>query len=274
MHALWPYIRLARVSMATQSSPPLGPLLAKLIEENRRSVLIAGSADTGLMARVARAGGPIHLDITVLDRCPTPLESCRRLAATWSLPITTVHKDLTELDLQHRFDIVLVHETLPFISSDHLVDVLVRLRRALRSRGVLVLLVKTGRRIAGDLASDSRDGYAEWAIRELERLSVPLPEERDTFAARLRVHAQNRESREGAFSTIDEVNALLKAAGFVISQSLEISIKLADRMQQFVTKSTQRRFVVVAGAKNDKNRPAGGPAFPAVRPVPEDRDDH
>jgi len=253
MHALWPYIRLARVSMGAPSSP-LDTVLARLIAEGRRSVLIAGSSDTGLLGLVARAGGGAELDIVVLDRCPTPLESCRRLARRWSLPISTLHQDLTELDLRDRFDIVLAHGTLRFISSDRLTDVLARLRRALRPAGLFLLHVKNGRRIAGDLASRTREDYADWVIAELERLGISLPEEQGAFAARLRVHAENRERREGGFSTIEEVNALLTAAGFSVCQSLEIRVKLSDRMQQVATQLSQRRYILIAEASHLPSR--------------------
>jgi SAM-dependent methyltransferase len=245
MHALWPYIRLARAAVGAEgTSSPLDSVLAGLVAEGRRSVLIAGSQDTGLLALVARACGTT--DIVILDRCPTPLESCRRLARTWSLPIATMQEDLMNLDMQDRFDMALVHGTLHYIPIDHRVDVLARLRQSLRPAGRLVLLFRTSLRITGDLASEARGGYANWVIEELERLAIPLPEEREAFTARLRVHAENRERREGTFSRLEDIHSLLARAGFSVLQSLEISVNLADRMQQFVAKLSARRFVVVA----------------------------
>ncbi len=248
MHALWPYIRLARASIAAEdpSSSPLDPVLASLIAEGRRSVLVAGSQDTGLLGLVARAGGAVGLDIVILDRCATPLESCRRLASEWSLPIATAHQDLMNLDVWDRFDIVLMHGTLLYIPSNRRVDVLARLRRSLRSAGRLVLLVTISPRIIGNLAFEARNGYADWVIAELERLAIPLPEGREALTARLRVHAETRERREGAFFEIKEVHSLLASAGLAICQSKEISVSLADRMQRFVSKLSAQRFLVIA----------------------------
>jgi SAM-dependent methyltransferase len=256
MHALWPYIRLARASIGAEeaSSSPLDPLLAALVAEGRRSVLIAGSQDTGLLALVARAGGASS--IVVLDRCPTPLEACRRLARSWSLPMRTVQADLMELDVPERFDIVLVHGTLQYLPAVRRATVLRGLRQALRPAGRLVLFFHTGPRLADDLASEARAGYGDWVIAELERLGIPLPEARADFAARLRVHAENRERRVGSFATIEEVHTLLATAGFTVCQSLEINTRISDRMQQFVTKLSQRRFVVSAGL--DSNPVARG----------------
>ena len=247
MHALWPYIRLARASIGAEgASSPLDPLLAGLVSEGRRNILIAGSQDTGLLALIARACGAADPDIVILDRCPTPLESCRRLARSWSLQIATMHEDLMNLDMRDRFDMILVHHTLQYIPIDRRVDVLARLRQALRPAGRLVLLLNTSSRIIGGLADEARNGYADWVIEELERLDILLPEEREAFAARLRAHAENRERRYGDFSQLDEVHSLLTTARLSVCQSIEIKFSVADRMQQFISKLSARRFVVVA----------------------------
>ena len=80
MHALWPYIRLAGAWLGGEaSSPRLISALADCLADGRRKVLIAGAADTGLLALTARAGGTQRPDIAVLDRCATPIEACRRM---------------------------------------------------------------------------------------------------------------------------------------------------------------------------------------------------
>ena len=116
----------------------------------------------------------------------------------------------------------------------------------MRPTGRLVLLLNTSSRIIGGLADEARNGYADWVIEELERLDIPLPEEREAFAARLRVHAENRERRYGAFSRLEEAHSLLTTARFSVCQSIEIKFGVADRMQQFISKLSARRFVVVA----------------------------
>ena len=257
MHALWPYIRLARASTGAEGDASvLEAVLAGLIAEGRSSLLIAGSQDTGLLALAARACGAADLDIVVLDRCATPLESCRRLAQAWGLPIATWQQDLMDLAAPDRFDIVLVHGTLHYIPADRRADVLARLRRALRAGGRLVLLFNVSESLAGSLASEARSRYADWVIEELTHRGVPLPEPRDAFAARLRVHAETREHREGAFHGPEMVQELLASAGFAILDQFEIGLALADPMQHFVARMAKRRFLVVAQAR--RAAPEGG----------------
>jgi SAM-dependent methyltransferase len=246
MHALWSYIRLARASTGAEAAASrLQSVLSGLIVEDRRKLLIAGSQDTGLLALVARSCAD-PLEIAVLDRCETPLALCRHLAQSWSLPIETFHEDLTNLDIRGRFDTILVHGTLHYVAADRRADVLARLRRALCPDGRLVLLFNTGRRIDGDLVEESRSGYARWVIGELDRLAVPLPEEREAFSARLRSHAEQREQREGVFAAPEDVDALLADAGFAVQERFEIGVKVTASVQEFLAKIGKRRFLVVA----------------------------
>jgi SAM-dependent methyltransferase len=251
LHALWPYIRLARATSAglEDASSQLQAVLSGLFAAGRRHVLVAGAADTGLLALVARAGAGHPLDIVVLDRCDTPLELCRRLAQSWSLPITTWHEDLDGLDRPGMFDIVLVYGTLHFIAPDRRAEVLARMRRALRADGRLVLRVNASRRIEGDLTEEGRDGYADWVPEELSRIGVPLPEPLEAFRERLRLHAMSREHREGAFGNPEEIRALLAGAGLVASEWLELGVKLSTPVQEFVAKTGKRRFLAITESK-------------------------
>src|SRR6476659_3989475 len=110
LHALWPYIRLSRSSTGLESEgSELELALRKLVAGGLRKILIAGSADTGLLALVARAGADQGAEIVVLDICETPLEFCRRLASQWSMQIETRRQDLLELEDRREFDLVLIH---------------------------------------------------------------------------------------------------------------------------------------------------------------------
>jgi SAM-dependent methyltransferase len=247
MHALGPYIRLVRGWGSVE--PPSSPLqsrLTELIAAGRRKVLIAGSQDTGLLALVARAGVGRPPEITVVDRCATPLELCRRRAGHWNLPIETVQEDLTDLDMRECFDIILVHFTLHHISNERRADVLARLCRALRRSGRLLLSFHTSGRVEPDLESESSNQFADWVIEELERIPVSLPEVREAFRARLRARAQNHAERQGAFSELEDFNALLAGAGLNASERFEIGLKRVNPVQDLIEKIKRRRFLIIA----------------------------
>ena len=247
MHALEPYIRLVRGR--TDVEPPSSPLqsqLTDLMALGRKKVLVAGSQDTGLLALVARAGAELDPEIVVLDRCATPLELCRRFARRWILPIETMQEDLTHLAMRARVDIVLVHFTLHHISGDRHADVVARLRHALRPSGRLLLLFHTSHRVETDLGSENSERFADWAIEELERIPVSLPQAREVFRARLRSRAQNLEDRQGVFHDPEDVDALLAGAGFTVRERFEIGLNRANPRQDPIAKMMKRRFLVIA----------------------------
>jgi SAM-dependent methyltransferase len=247
-HALWPYLRLARATSAglEGATSLLQSVLAELMAEGRRDVLIAGAADTGVLATIVRATSRHPPGIVVLDRCETPLESCRRLARRWALPVATLHEDLGNLDRPAHFDIVFAHGTLHFLDPDRRADALVRMRRALRPGGRLVLRANAGGRIEGELTGAGRDGYPAWVPEELARIGVPLPEPAQAFRERLRMHAVSREHREGAFATAEEIRAALMQAGFAIRDWREVGGQLSAPVEDFQSKTGKRRFLVVA----------------------------
>jgi SAM-dependent methyltransferase len=249
VHALWPYIRLTRASTGVEApSSQLRSVLTGLMAEGRRRVLIAGAADTGLLALLARASADAgrDADIAVLDRCEAPLALCRRWAARVPHPIVTLHQDLRDLNEAQLFDLVLVHGTLHFIAAPERPDVLARLRRSLAPGGRLVLLFNTSAPVVGDLARHGRDGYADWVLDELKRIGVTLPEPHDAFRTRLISHAQERENREGAFAVPEDVDALLANAGFTLQKRVEVGTPTTGAVQQFLAKIRKRRFLIIA----------------------------
>src|SRR5262249_23235340 len=154
---------------------------------------------SGLLATVARAGAGLRPDITVIDRCQTPLELCRRFAAQWSLPVHAKRMDLTELDLED-FDVIYANSVLQFIPAERRVDVLARMKRALRPGGHLVCVFNAGGRIEGAVVPEYRGGYAEWLLAELERSGIALPDTRETIRRRTNDYTHDLQTREGAFA--------------------------------------------------------------------------
>ena len=210
-------------------------------------MLIAGAADTGILALVARVGFSYSPEIVIVDRCRTPLELCRRYSQRWSFSIQTVQKDLTAFDEPNRFDIIIAHSILQFIAPDRRGDVLLRLRKSLLPHGETVHIFNAGQRITAALRDDYRERYAGWVLNELDRMNLPLPERRGLFCHRLTDYAREREMREGSFASVDEIDALLESAGLVVRYRLPVPLDLAASHSQFASKLAKQRFLVVAG---------------------------
>jgi SAM-dependent methyltransferase len=246
-HALWPYIRLSRASIGVEmEGSRLEPLMTGLFASGRRKLLVAGAADTSLLALGARAGSNYGVEIVVLDRCNTPLEMCRRLGSRSALSVETIRQDLRDFTIHDRFDVILLHHTLQFVSANDQIDILLKLARALRPNGRLVHLFNVSRPISGILVAEQRKKYADWVIEELDHKNVPLPEPRDAFRARLTAHAKNRERHTGAFADPSDVKNLMQATGLKIESSVTIEPDVTPPYREFLSKLNIRRFVEVA----------------------------
>lgn len=245
-HALWPYVRLARASAAAEGGRSVvEPLLRGLIDGGLERILIAGAADTGLLALVARAGGG-RTEITVVDRCQTPLELCRHFAAQHRLPVMTLRADLRSLELDAAFDLVFVHSLLQFIEPPRRVGLLSRLCQAVAPSGRMVMVSRSGRRIDGGLVEGYRAGYPDWVMGELHRKGVSLPAPALVFRDRLLAYAKAREAREGAFSEIADIGRLVEEAGFDLESVVEFDAPLEEHVRKLVARLGKRRFVMVA----------------------------
>jgi SAM-dependent methyltransferase len=246
-HALWPYRRVARLCGAAEAGgSAIESTLAEAFKGGRRKVLIAGAADSGLLALTARAGAPYDVDIVVLDRCRTPLEACRQFAQRWSLRADVLHDDLTNLAVIAGFDVVFANSIVQFIAPERRVDFLSRLCRALRPDGRLVNVFNVSAPVVGEVLPEYRIGYSGWVLAELDRRGIPPPEPREAFARRLDEYAREFESREGTFNSPEQFFALHERAGFVVASCVETGMDLALPWQQFVAKLGKRRYIMVA----------------------------
>jgi SAM-dependent methyltransferase len=247
LHALWPYARLTRASTGVeQQQSGLEAQLRACFDLGLRDVLIAGAADSALLAHVARAGEQHAIKVTALDICETPLELCRRFAKQWSLSVETVRQDLFDLDVTYRFDLVLMHGTLNFIAADRQIQVLRRVHHAMRPKGRLLLLFNTSRPPSIGEALETRAEYADFILGELKRLGIPLPDREAAVRERLAARAHEREWRDAQFSEPADVEALVKAAGFSVRSCAPTSTALAKPAGALLAQFSKRRFTLIA----------------------------
>lgn len=244
-HSLWPYLRLAKASGGDVGEPLIGSTLKQLLLKGDRTILVAGCADTGLLAVVAGAAAP-GTKITLLDRCMTPLELCRRFAQRRSLSIETIHCDLMNFSAHSCYDIVFAHALLQFIPSEFRIDVVSRIRRSLRPNGRLLIAFRTSSHIEGALLHEYKDSYRKNIIEQLESRNVELPDPHKEFYRRLEEYSEERRKREGAHQSYEEVEGLIKTAGFEIETINPIESEQSEPFRRFAAKIQKKRFLAIA----------------------------
>lgn len=107
------------------------------------SVLIAGSADTNLLAMCAEAAALCDLpaasvSFTIIDRCRTPLELCEAFGNRHGLDIRTQRMEMGGSGPAFAADLILVHSLLRFVPAAKHLDTMRQLRTWLGPGGAMI----------------------------------------------------------------------------------------------------------------------------------------
>jgi hypothetical protein len=247
LHALWPYLRIARIVSGVEGGDStLVATTSEICATGPKDVLIAGACDTGILSLAAKASGGRAASFVVIDLCDTPLELCRKFAKRCNLRLKTAVQDVVDIRFRARFDLIIAHSLLQFIRPQDRLNMHSRFAGALKPGGKFVQIFNTSRRIQPAIAADYRRRYPDWVIRELEAKNVPLPTTREAFCARLVSYAIERENREGVVESEEEVLDVMRSAGFSTISCKNIDLNLAARYTDFVAQLSKRRYLTVA----------------------------
>ena len=246
-HGLWPYRRLTlNPDQAAPDLEVIEPVLARHIGQSGGRVLIAGSADSHLLATVMRAAGERATEIVVADQCATPLELCRRFAARAGRRIETLQTDLLALRLPGPVDVVYANSVLPFFAASQRGDFFASIARALRPGGRFVQVFTTGQPVpAADLDSFCTR-YADWVMAQMQTLDITPPAPPAAFRQRLLAFAADGAQRQGALTTAANVKGLAEANGFVIETLDELPVIIRSSHQRYMKNQGKRRLLMVA----------------------------
>jgi hypothetical protein len=208
--------------------PELIRLLRKIIDDaSLRSdrmidIVIAGSADTAVLATCAHAAATLGATIldrcrfTVIDRCETPLLVCAEFAAAHKLHFQARPSDLRSASKPCAADLIVTHSLFRFIDRADQARLLKRLGSWLAPQGRLVF---SNRLLLDDDAAEARDEIrkrtaANRAAEEaLAKGLLQLAEPVEAILGRLERAITDGAGRPGEFRSLAEVEALIRQSG-------------------------------------------------------------
>ena len=216
-HTLWGALRASEAVNSLQfEEENFSPVISPLVTDESR-LLIAGSADPGILCTLGRIAGPRNPSFTVIDKCPAPLALIKEFAATKGFSCDTVQADILELDGHKLWDFIFVHYTHAFVESSYHKQFFGALARSLAPGGTLACFTKTNTKTVG-MASQNYDRV--WftqsykAIRESELSSFWSNEELDEL---LRAYVAAGAVRRRNFLTVEDIAKGLAATGLQVS---------------------------------------------------------
>ena len=254
-HMLWPYMRLGgQIGGVEADEPTLGPILGRLLAGASRHVVLAGSADSGVLAmvhRAALAGGVPHR-YTVVDRCATPLHACREFADRFGLDVATRVGDLRGFGPELAADLIIGHSVMPFFGEEDRGPVLQALRSALAPGGRLVTTVRI---TSPDRDKEHSREPAQWArtmlegiVARLSQLGMPLPCPTEEFEAMLRAWVESHSFHATHYDEPRMLREHLEAAGFTVEDVLPVG-RATDFLKDGQVKPVRQGIVAITAPR-------------------------
>lgn len=218
-HGFWPFMRLLDYG----SSPELHAAfyreaLAPLADSATPArLLVSGAADFAMLevTRQAFAGAACPPQITVTDRCDTPLALCRWFAEREGFPIETKAADILALRDRAGFDAIVTHSFLGNFPPEARPRLMRSWFTLLRPGGRLVTINRlrgAGAPASSAFSSAEADAFIARMTADLGRFREHLDCPEAELAAMARTYLG--EKRSFPVRTREELADLFEAAGF------------------------------------------------------------
>ncbi len=221
-HGMWQYLRLFGLASAPARHEgffvdALGALAAT---GSHSRVLVSGAADYGTLAQVLRAyeGASSPPDVTVLDRCGTPVVLSSWYGTFLGVSLRTAVTDVLEYAPDAPFDVICTHSFLSQFAAETRLALVAQWRNMLRPGGAVVTTTRISSPAtngATRFTPEQTVSFTERALQEARRLDdLPcspegMAEDARTYAARTVVHS---------VGSADEIVRLFEDAGLRISR--------------------------------------------------------
>jgi SAM-dependent methyltransferase len=224
-HRIRPSLRQLGLSAEPEDQRSfLFPALVDALSAGGTRLLISGSADEAMAAMVFEAAEEAKkiAEISVIDRCATPLALTEAFAQALGTAILTAQSDILEYETDHPFDLIVTHSFLGQFAPDARKQLMEKWFELLRPGGRVVTVARLRpssevRSFLGDAPIRLADEVRRRAFAHTDELGSG-PEELAQAALQ---YAQQR-SRSFPIHSLEEAEQLFKTAGFQLLHAAAI----------------------------------------------------
>jgi SAM-dependent methyltransferase len=225
IHGFWQYLRVLGLASTPglHSQFFLEALQDRAVQGASPKVLISGAADYAMLDLVvqARQADNAGVDITVVDRCETPLMLNRWFAERAGVAVTTMHRDIFDYTGSRAFDAVCTHSFLSEMPPARWPQLLEKWRQLLRPGGVVVTI----NRLRADAGPGPRSFtpqeatlFRDMVTRRARDLGERLKVDASQLAGAAELYVARR--RTYAPRSRDQLADLFEKAGFKVDTLL------------------------------------------------------
>ena len=220
------------------------------VEAKFPSVLISGSADTGVLALVIAAMGERAKDshFTIVDICKTPLAQVSMMIEELQLNGTVIHDNILNLDTD-PFDAIVAHSFIGFFPPDIRADLFQTWFDHLKPGGRLLVANSTAQQ-SGAQRPEPKEKHLSEALSKLSEKAQAwgmTPEECDLLAE-LNIQREMKKSRYQHW-TAQEYEAELAKVGFVLELVSLDENQLSQAPQASLRSSKEQKVILKTRAR-------------------------
>jgi hypothetical protein len=221
-HGVWQYLRVFGLASApVRHEDFFVGALGDLAETGKHPrVLVSGAADYATLAQVLRAyeGAPSRPDVTVLDRCGTPVLLSSWYGTFHGVPLHTVVADVLKYVPDAPFDVICTHSFLSQFSARTRPALVAQWREMLRPGGSVVTTTRISSPGMNGATRFTPEQAASFTDRVLQqaRLVDGLPASPETMAEEARTYANRTVVH--SVGSVDEVVGLFEDGGLRITR--------------------------------------------------------
>lgn len=215
LHGVWTELRtLGLAAEPSRHATFYAETLGACVARGATRVLISACADWGMLETVLAAYREFgaNVDVTVVDRCPTPTLTCAWYASRVGVPVRTAVGDVLEWGEDEDFDVVCTHSLLTYPDDTGRRKLIANWQRVLRPGGAVVTVSRLSTDPVGDVDDARARSFGDLAVAARRRIDP------DADCAELRAGAERfaKAQVSNPVGTEADLRSLFEDQGFVI----------------------------------------------------------
>lgn len=219
-HFVWSACKASNRRRSIYFQQPLIKAMLGGRMDKAEEVLVAGSADSGILYvlnSIVETGNP---HFTAIDICATPIEEIKRYADRNSIAVNAFCCSMSEVPASTKYDIIFIHNTLCFVDLDEALKTLQHFRSILQHDGVIVCGMRY--EFMPDMdEQQAADAESAFLTAMVTSTFVDHPEIIEMLKPMLTRYPKAKHARERYRYTEDKFFSLIAATGFSIVDSYE-----------------------------------------------------
>jgi hypothetical protein len=240
-HALWQYLRLAKLVRSVRVD---GPIYAAAAERMARAgqlrrALITASADYSMLAHLAHGArlAGVEVEFSILDQCATALHLNAWYADRNNLDVRTIQADVLEHEGPGEYDLICTHSLLTLLPAASRGRLLGQWRTWLAQDGRVCFSNRVWDHhlhLTRQEIDQRSAAMAERAIRKLEQSGIPLPCPVDDFASLVIRYSERHGNRSADLPPLplNAIERWARDAGLDIEIAVPVAEVVADTSDQ------------------------------------------